>query len=107
MNRDKARRMISDHQIFSFFRNIRGTSHYFHNMLLDVLAKIRQFGLYTFLLTASTIEFHWNEILQVTAEQYGRTLTDEEVNAVDLRKKVNYLNRNTFFVAKQTDCVFK
>lgn len=107
MNRDKARRMISDHQIFSFFRNIRETSHYFHNMLLDVLAKIRQFGLYTFLLTSSTIAFHWNEIIQVIAQQYGRTLTDEEVNAVDLRGKGNYLNRNTFSVAKQTDCVFK
>ena len=44
MNKDTVKRMISDDQIFSSFKNIRGTPQYFHNMLLDVLAKIRQFG---------------------------------------------------------------
>ena len=45
MNKDTVKRMISDDQIFSSFKNIRGTPQYFHNMLLDVLAKIRQFGI--------------------------------------------------------------
>ena len=44
-NKDTVKRMISDDQIFSPFKNIRGTPQYFHNMLLDVLAKIRQFGI--------------------------------------------------------------
>ena len=39
VNHDNVRRMISDDQIFSSFKNIRGTPQYFHNMLLDVLAK--------------------------------------------------------------------
>ena len=37
---DNVRRMISDDQVFCSFKNIRGTLQYFHNMLLDVLAKI-------------------------------------------------------------------
>ena len=73
VNHDSVRRMISDDQIFS--KNIRGTPQYFHNMLLDVLAKTRQFGVYTFLLTCSAAEFHWTEIIQVVAGQYGETLT--------------------------------
>ena len=48
VNHSNVRRMISDDQIFSSFKNMRGTPQYFHNMLLDVLAKIRQFGVYTF-----------------------------------------------------------
>ena len=56
-NHNNARRMMTDDQIFSSFKN-RGTLQYFHNMLLDVLAKIRQFGVYTFFLTCSAAEFH-------------------------------------------------
>ena len=72
--------MISDDQIFSSFKNIRGTHQYFHNMLLDALAKIRQSGVYTFFLTCSPAEFHWTEKIQVVACQYGQTLTNEQVN---------------------------
>ena len=39
VNHNNVRRMIPDDQIFSSFKN-RGTPQYFHNMLLDVLAKI-------------------------------------------------------------------
>ena len=83
VNQNDVRRMISNDQIFSSFKNIRGTPHCFHNMLLDVLAKIRQFRVYTFFLSCSAAEFHWTEIIQVVARQYGEILTDEQVNAMD------------------------
>ena len=54
VNHNNVRRMISDDQIFSSFKN-RGTPQYLHNMLLDVLAKIRQFGVYAFFLSCSTV----------------------------------------------------
>ena len=101
------KRMISDDQIFSSFKNIRGTPQYFQNMLLDVLAKIRQFGVYTLFLTCSAAEFYWTEIIQVVACQYGEILTDEQVNAMDCSTKVNYLKRNPVAVARQIDYVFK
>ena len=65
VNLSNVRRMTSDDQILSSFKNIRGTSQYFHNMLLDVLAKTRRFGVHTFSLTCSAAEFHWSEIIQV------------------------------------------
>ena len=77
MNKDTVKRMISDDQIFSSFKN-RGTPQYFHNMFLDVLAKIRQFGVYTFFLTCSAAEFYWTEIIQIVAGQYGETLTESK-----------------------------
>ena len=76
-------------------------------MLLDVLAKIRQFGVYTFFLSYSAAEFHWTEIIQVVARQYGKIKTDGQVNAMDWSTKVNYLNRNPVTVARQIDYVFK
>ena len=65
MSKGTVKIMVSHDQIFSSFKNIRGTSQYFHNMLLDVLAKIRQFGVYTFFLTCSAAEFHWAELIQI------------------------------------------
>ena len=58
-NHSNVRRMIFDDQIFSSLKNIRGTPQYFHNMLLDALAKIRQFEVCTFLLSCTAAEFHW------------------------------------------------
>ena len=66
VNHNNVRRMIPDDQIFSSF------NQYFHNMLLDVLAKIRQLGVYTFFLSSSAVEFHWTEIIQVVACQMWR-----------------------------------
>ena len=107
VNQDNMRHMISDDQIFGSFKNIRGTPQYFHNMLLDVLAKIRQFGVYTFFLTCSAAEFQWTEIIQVVARQYGETLTDEQVNSMDWSTKLKYLKRNPVTVARQIDYIFK
>ena len=55
-------------------------------------------------MTCSAAEFHWTEIV---ACQYGKTLTEKEVNAVDQSTKVNYLKINPVAVARQIDFVFK
>ena len=107
MNKDTVKRMISDDQIFSSFKDTRGTPQYSHNTVLDVLAKIRQFGVYTFFLTCSAEEFHGTEIIQIVARQYGETLTDEEMNSVDWSTKMNYLKRNPVTVARQIDYIFQ
>jgi len=54
-----------------------------------------------------TAEFHWTEVIQIVASQYGETLTNEEVNAKDWSTKVSYLKRNPVTVARQIDYIFK
>ena len=58
-------------------------------------------------MTCSAAEFHWTEIIQVVACQYGQTLTDDQVNAMGWSTKVNYLKRNHITLARQIDYVFK
>ena len=93
MSKDNVKRFISDDQIFPSFRNIRETPQYFHNMLLDILAKTRQFGVYSFFLICSAAECHWTEIIQIVTRQYGGTRTDDKVNSMDWGTKMNYLKR--------------
>ena len=106
VNTNNVRRLISDDQIFASFKNIRGTPQYFHSML-DVLAKVRHFGCTTFFLTLPAGEFHWHEIIQIVARQYGTTLTTEQVNQMDWKTKVMWLKRNPVTVARQIDYIFR
>ena len=48
-------------------------------MLLNVPFQIRQFCVYTSVLTCSATEFHWTEIIKIVAQQYGEALTDKEL----------------------------
>lgn len=43
--------MLSEQQIYNSFKNIPITPQYKHNQLLELLAKVRHFGCYTFFLT--------------------------------------------------------
>lgn len=56
-------------------------------MQLDMLAKLRQLGPYTFFLRGSAAEFHWIEVSQVVAKQYGTCLPDEKIQNMDWNKK--------------------
>ena len=82
-------------RFFRLLKKNRGTAHYLCNMLKDVLAKIRQFGVYTFFFTCSVAEFHWTKIIQVGAPQYGEILTIEQVNVLVWSTTANNLKRNS------------
>ena len=97
MTQGSVRKMVSDNQIFFSFKT-RGTPQYFQNMLLDVLAEIKQFDVYFFFLTCSAGESHWTEIIQIVARQYKETLNEEQVNIIDWSKRMIYLKRNSFIL---------
>ena len=109
VNHSNVRRMILMIK-FSYLKSSeyfeQSTSKYFHNKLLDVLAKNRQFGVYTFSLTCSAAEFQWSEIIPIVARQYRKTITDDQVNAMDWSTKVNYVRRNSVTVVKQINYAF-
>ena len=76
--------MITEDQTFVSFKGIQGTPQYFHNVILDVLEKIRQYGLYTFFLTCSAAEFECPYIVQViNCTSLWRELSDEIINTMD------------------------
>ena len=58
--------------------------------MLDMLAKIRQFGPPTFFLTCSAAEMGaWVEIIQAIARQFGTVLSDDNVKNLTWSEKVN------------------
>ena len=103
----KLMKLLNQDQVYASFKNIRGTPQYWQQMQFDMLAKLRQFGPYTFFLSGSAAEFHWTEVIQVVARQYGKTLSDEDVQNMDWNTKRNWLQRNPLTVARQIDYIFE
>ena len=66
VNSSCTRRMLLEKLIYNSFKNFPGTPQYKHNPLLDVLAKVTQFGCYTFFLTLTAgIPKFWPGIIQM------------------------------------------
>ena len=77
---------------------------------LDVIAKIREFGVYAFFLICSAAEFYWTEIIQVVYCQYGEMLSEEQVTTIDWSTKVSYWGaklKKPVTLARQIDYLFK
>ena len=93
-------------EIFASFKNIRGTPQYFKSMQLDMIAKIRCFGTYTFFITGSAADFFWPELIIVIARQYGSNLTIDEVEQMSMSDRRMWLARNPVTAARHIDFIF-
>ena len=106
-NKERIRQMLSDDEIMATFKTIRGSPQFWHNMQLDILAKIRFYGRPTFFMTWSANQFQWNDIIKAVAAHFGVRLTDAEIDAMSRSDKENWLKRNPVTVARQIDHIFK
>ena len=103
---ERLKRLLNSDQLFASFKNIRATPQYWQQMQLDMLAKLRQLGPYTFFLTGSAAEFHWVEVIQIVAKQYDTCLSDEDIENMDWNTKRGWLQRNPVTVARHIDYIF-
>lgn len=77
-------------------------------MQQDMLAKIRHFGPYTFFLSGSAADFHWPELIQIIAKQYGEHFDIDYIeNEMDKKTKRNWLARNPVTAARHIDFIFR
>ena len=103
------KKMMSDQEIYSSFKKIRGTPQYFKDMLHDVLAKVRYYGVYTFFMTWSAAQFHWKHLIKFVGRVTipRKSYTDDEIEAMDWVSKANILKRHPVLVARQIDYIFQ
>lgn len=107
-NPDYLQRMFKEEEIFATFKRIRGTPQNWKDMQLDMIAKIRHFGPYTFFISGSAADFHWPELIQVVARQYGEFFDLDYIeNSMDKKTKRMWLTRNPVTVACHIDFIFR
>ena len=106
-DRQRLHKMLSNDEIMATFKTIRGSPQYWHNMQLDILAKIRYYGRPTFFMTWSANQFGWNDIIKAVGAHFGITLSDEQIGLMKKTEKENWLKRNPVTVARQIDHIFR
>ena len=75
-------KFIKDDELFqSVFSSIRGSPQYFHKMQLDVLAKVKRFGVPTFFMTWSAAQFKWTPLIKIVGRNSHppQFFSDEEI----------------------------
>jgi DNA replication protein DnaC len=98
--------LLKNDQLFSTFKNVRGSPPYWKKMCKDMLAKIQQFGTYTFFLTGSIADFHCPEIIRAIALQYGKNFSHAEIDSMSWQTKRNWLQTNPVTAARHIDYIF-
>ena len=93
--------MLRTDAAVKFLKNVRGSPAYWHKVLYDLLAMVRQLGTPTWFLTLSAADMQWPEIIQSIGRQYGQTFTDEAVAAMSWNEKCNWLRANPVTAARQ------
>ena len=99
--------LMKEDELFASFKKIRGSPQYWKEMQQDMIAKIRQFGPYTFFISGSAADFHWPELIQVIAKQYGEHYTLEDAKLMNWQTKRNWLARNPVTAARHIDYIFQ
>jgi hypothetical protein len=98
--------LLQNDQLFSTFKNVRGSPPYWKKMSKDMFAKIQQFGTYTFFLTGSIADFHCPEIMRAIGLQYGKNFTHAEINNMTWQTKRTWLQTNPVTAARHIDYIF-
>ena len=110
-NPDTVKALQRTDAAFKFLKCVRGSPAYWHTVLLDALAMVRQLGTPTWFLTLSAADMQWPEVIQSIAHQYGTVLTAEDISTMPWEEKSRWLRSNPVTAARQfqyrTEMFFK
>ena len=75
-------------------KNIRGSPAYWQDQLYDVLAMLHMLSIPTWFLTLSVADLHWPEMIQAVAAQFGKILTQKDLQRMSIADRSKYLRQN-------------
>ena len=97
---ERMRNIIFKDEAYRFLQPVRGTPPYWQKIMYDLLAAIKQLGIFTWFLTLSAADLRWNDTIQSIARQYCQVLTDEQVNKMSWDVKCKWLRENPVTAAR-------
>ena len=85
---------LRNEQAYKFLKNVRGSPAYWQEQLYDVLAMPGTLSIHTWFLTLSATDLHWPEINQAVAVQFGKKLSQKDVQKMSIADRSRYLHQN-------------
>ena len=99
-NKEIFQSMMYEGHAYKFLTQVRGSPAFWQRNMFDTLAMVRSCGVPTFFLTLSAAEFHWVEMIQALASQYGDEVSEEDVKKMNWDTKSKYLRSNPVIAVK-------
>ena len=93
-NTDHIRPLLTKDDAYRFLRPIRGSPPYWQKVLLELLAAIKQFHIFTWFLTLSAADLKWEDTLMAIVKQQGKNLTKEQIQEMNWEDKCSLLRSN-------------
>ena len=90
-------------QAFQFLQQVRGSPTYWQHAQYELLAMVRAKGVFTWFLTLSCADLQWPETIQSIALQYGKVLSEKDVQDLSYEEKCAWLRQNPVIAARQYD----
>lgn len=98
--------IVSKDNAFRFMANITGSPAYWEHQKKNVLAMVRQLGIFTFFITLSAAETHWPELLRILKKTVDKE-DDADVSNLDFQEKARLIRSDPVTCALYFDHRFK
>ena len=79
---------------------VKGTPAYWHRLLFEVLAMVKQLGLPIFFLTLSCADLRCNELVSIISKLNGLNLSEEDIDALSYFYRCKILYSNPVLLAR-------
>lgn len=97
---------VSKDSAFRFMANITGSPAYWEHQKKNVLAMVRQLGIFTFFITLSAAETHWPELLKILKKTVDNE-DDADVSNLEFLEKARLIRSDPVTCALYFDHRFK
>lgn len=97
---------VSKDNAYRFMANITGSPPYWEQQKKNVLAMVRQLGIFTFFITMSAAETHWPELLKILKKTVDNE-EDADVSNLDFQEKARLIRSDPVTCALYFDHRFK
>ena len=96
---EKIKEFIASDQAFTFMNNIEEAPAYWKKFSFDVLAMVKQLGVPTFLMTLSSADLKWNELVSIVNKLHKLDLSEDNIKNLSYQDRCRLLNSNPVLVA--------
>lgn len=98
--------IVSKDNAYRFLANITGSPPYWEQQKKNVLAMVRQFGIFTFFVTLSAAETHWEELL-ILLKKTVDDVDNADVSGLNFQEKARLIRSDPVTCALYFDYRFK
>lgn len=107
LSEENIQKWISNDFAYRCLQGIRGSPAYWKAAMYDLLGFIHTLGQPTWFCTFSCNDVNWPDMLIPIAKEYGRIITEDEIESIPYTERTKILRRNPALLVRQFEYRFR